>query len=117
MSGCVVHHANAGGEDPVQAAARFLADELPAVIAKLLGGADVLVAFPVAGWEHTDWRRTLARDLARGHAPERRVNVTATDDAQALAALVAFLDRTPGVTGQYLPLHDQPTKANRTGAA
>lgn len=84
----------------LEAAARFHAEFLPQV-AKLLDGAESLVIMmPAATYDHADWRRAVARDLARAHAP-RRVNVVGGND---VAATLEYLARAPGVTGQYLPL-------------
>ncbi|WP_379547476.1 Rossmann fold domain-containing protein [Qipengyuania sp. DSG2-2] len=67
------------------------------------GASDVVLALPAAPYDHTDWRRTAARDLARAHAPVR-VNVIGGGDAQARAATTAYLAGAHGITGQYLPL-------------
>ncbi len=55
---------------------------------------------PAAPYDHADWRRAVARDLARAYAP-KRVNVVGGND---LAATLDYLAGAPGVTGQYLPL-------------
>ena len=87
-------------DDALGAAARFHAEYLPQV-AGLLDGADSLViVMPSAPYDHADWRRAVARDLARAHAP-RRVNVVGGNE---VAATLEYLARAPGVTGQYLPL-------------
>lgn len=84
----------------LEAAARFHGEFLPQV-AKLLDGADSLViVMPAAPYDHADWRRAAARDLARAHAPSR-VNVVGGND---VAATLEYLAKAPGVTGQYLPL-------------
>ena len=70
----------------------------------ILGRADALVIVtPPAAYDHADWRRTAARDLARAVAP-KRVNMIAGSDEQAIQATLAYLAAAPGVTGQYLPL-------------
>ena len=69
----------------------------------LLDQRDVLaVVLPPAPYDHADWRRAAARDLAR--AAPKRVNVIASDDERAITAALAYLTAAPGVTGQYLPL-------------
>ncbi|HEX5644313.1 MAG TPA: hypothetical protein VFX62_02225 [Erythrobacter sp.] len=94
-------------EVPLDAAAEFHRDWLGrAREAIATPGADALViVLPVAAKDHDDWRRAIARDLARACAP-RRVNILGGGDAAAIAAMLAYLGDAPGITGQYLPLHD-----------
>ena len=100
-----IYHADdlpAGG---VAAYAAFARDHLGAVenvIAGLgaAGGGLVIVLRP-AGDEEDDWRRTLARDLARAHAPVR-VNVIAADQGAARDGLLDYLNNANAVTGHYL---------------
>ncbi|QUL39213.1 Rossmann fold domain-containing protein [Erythrobacter sp. JK5] len=54
---------------------------------------------------HDDWRRSLARDLARAHAPSR-VNVVGATAGEAREEMLAYLRDAPGVTGQYLAAHE-----------
>ena len=63
------------------------------------------ITLPAAGPDHDDWRRTLARDLARGYTP-KRVNVVGGEGEEAIGPLVDYLKDAPGVTGQYLAAHD-----------
>jgi hypothetical protein len=72
---------------------------------RLAGGTaeSLTVILPHAPYDHADWRRAAARDLARAAAPAR-VNVIASDEPEAIAAALAYLENAPGVTGQYLPL-------------
>lgn len=63
------------------------------------------IIMPPATHDHRDWRRALARDLAREAAP-RRVNIVSGHHGEALAATLRFLADAPGVTGQYLVCHD-----------
>lgn len=73
----------------------------------LRGEADSLViVIPLAPTDHRDWRRGIARDLARELAP-KRVNLVAGDDPDAIAATLEYLGRAPGVTGQLLPVSGQ----------
>lgn len=96
-------------DSAVEAASEFHAQHLPQVAALLAGAADNLaIVLPAAPYDHADWRRAVARDLARAHAP-RRVNVLSSDDPAAIAATLAYCDNAAGVTGHYLPL-------NNTGA-
>lgn len=67
-------------------------------------GALVIQLMP-AGKDHDDWRRTLARDLARKYAPKRVIVISAASDDEA-ATILAYLVDAPGVTGQYLPTDD-----------
>lgn len=86
--------------NPLDAAARFHAEYLPQVAGLLAGAEALAITMPAAPYDHADWRRALARDLARAHAP-RRVNVVGGKD---VAATLAYLASASGVTGQYLPL-------------
>jgi hypothetical protein len=68
-------------------------------------GTDLVILLPAAPRDHADWRRALARDLARAHAPAR-VNVIAGSDDAQLAALRDYLAGAKGVTGHYLEAHE-----------
>ena len=92
--------------EPLDAAAVFHADHLHSAIAALEGGADQLtVILSPSPTDHDDWRRAVARDLARKYAP-KRVNVLGGGSEEAVQSLLAYLRGAPGITGQYLPLHD-----------
>jgi len=88
--------------EAIAATQDFFARWLPQV-RDILGGepGGLTIVLPPAAYDHADWRRAVARDLARAHAP-KRINVIAGDDAAAIAATLAYLERAPGVTGQYL---------------
>ncbi|GMM94094.1 Rossmann fold domain-containing protein [Qipengyuania sp. MTN3-11] len=86
-------------EEPLAAAGLFHQHWLAHVEEKL-GEGDVMVALDPADHRHRDWRRAIARDLARKNAP-RRINLVAGDDA-VFAAFAAYLAGAPGITGQYL---------------
>jgi len=95
----------------LEAAARFHRECVGQARALVESGCDALaIVLTGAPYDHTDWRRTAARDLARAAAPAR-VNIVAGEDDAAIDAALAFLAGAPGVTGQYLPL------AGQTGAA
>tara|TARA_R100001129_G_C5125170_1_gene191416 strand:+ start:137 stop:520 length:384 start_codon:yes stop_codon:yes gene_type:complete len=64
----------------------------------------VLVMHP-APFDHADWRRAAARDLARAY-PDHCINIVAGVEGGALSRMVEFLGRAPAITGQYLPLAD-----------
>jgi hypothetical protein len=88
----------------LDAAREFHASWLEQVRTLLHGGsASLAIVMPPAAYDHSDWRRSVARDLARAAAPAR-VNVIASDEPAAIASALAFLESAPGVTGQYLPL-------------
>ena len=72
-------------------------------IAEVLGkDCDALaIVLPAATYDHEDWRRAAARDLARRYAPQR-VNIVGGSDADRIAATLSYLAGAPGVTGQYL---------------
>lgn len=91
----------------LEASAAFYSDHLDQVRV-LLENPDMTVlaiVLPSAGPDHDDWRRTLARDLAREHAP-KRANVVGGDDHFATAMLLDYLKDAPGVTGHYLAAHE-----------
>jgi len=90
--------------DALSAAAAFHA-KWPAIVAQEIsrGAVSVALVLPPANYDHGDWRRAAARDLARAHAPAR-VNLVAGDHEGAIAATLAYLASAPGVTGQFLPV-------------
>ena len=93
-------------ESAVDASRTFYTEWMPKVAAALAGDFDSLVIImDAAPYDHADWRRAVARDLARAHTP-KRVNVVGGEGA-ALAATLTYLENAPGVTGQYLPLEQQ----------
>lgn len=67
------------------------------------GVTALAIVLPRAGTDHDDWRLALARDLARGHAPQR-VNVVGGGDEKARGETLAYLADAHGITGQYIPL-------------
>ncbi len=83
-------------EGALAAAARFHAEWLPA----LQQGQDLLLVFPPADHAHDCWRLSVVQALARENAPAR-VNGVASASEPAIAATLAWLDKAPGVTGQY----------------
>lgn len=92
--------------EPLDAAAEFHRAHLNPAIAALKGASDYLtIVLPPALSDHDDWRRAIARDLARKFAP-KRVNVLGGGGEEAVRSMLAYLRGAPGVTGQYLPLHD-----------
>lgn len=91
---------------PLDASAVFHADHLDEAMAALEGEAgELAIVLPPAASDHDDWRRALARDLARKYAP-KRANVLGGGSEAATEAMLAYLRAAPGITGQYLPLHD-----------
>lgn len=91
----------------LDAAGAFMAFHLEAARA-VLNQSDctaLAIILPPAPHDHIDWRRALARDLAREVAP-KRVNVVAGTPGAALSETLRFLDSAPGVTGQYLSCDD-----------
>ena len=58
-----------------------------------------MLALDPADHRHRDWRRALARDLARAHPAPRERGVGR--DAGVFAAFAAYLEAAPGITGQY----------------
>ena len=91
---------------PLDAAAEFHCAHLDHARELRSGENDArAIILPAAPKDHDDWRRALARDLARAYAP-KRVNVVGGGDTAAISAMLAYLRDAPGITGQYLPLHD-----------
>lgn len=90
-------------ETAIDAAATFHREWLDRARTLLAGpAAELVIVLPPARYDHADWRRALARDLAREAAP-KRVNVVA-GEGPALESALGYLVVAPGVTGQYLPL-------------
>ena len=89
-------------QEAINAAAEFYRCWLAQVRTILTEGTSSLVlVMPFAPHDHRDWRRGLARDLAREAAP-CRVNVIAGGNDAAIAATLEYLALAPGVTGQLL---------------
>lgn len=87
----------------LEAAATFAQVWVAPIRKALEEGDDMVILLPAAPYDHTDWRRTAARDLARAHAP-RRINLLGGGSVAAREKALCFLADAPGVTGQYLPL-------------
>lgn len=93
-------------ENPLEAATDFYRNYLHRAQEALKGDAESLaIIFPSAASDHDDWRRAVARDLARQYAP-KRVNLLGGGDVAAVKAMLAYLRAATGVTGQYCPLND-----------
>ncbi|WP_051220920.1 Rossmann fold domain-containing protein [Erythrobacter cryptus] len=102
----------------LDAAGAFMAFYLEAarrLIAAPETGALAILMHP-APHDHADWRRALARDLAREAAPTR-VNVVAGRPGEARETVLRFLADAPGVTGQYLVCHDDEDAGSATPPA
>ena len=94
-------------DNALDAAAAFMALHLETARA-LLAEPDctaLTIILPPAAYDHLDWRRALARDLARGAAP-KRVNIVAGHSGEARNAVLRFLADAFAVTGQYLVCHE-----------
>jgi hypothetical protein len=94
-------------EAALEAAAEFHARVLPEVLgASRLAdpppvGEDLAIVFQSAPHDHRGWRLAAVQDLARAGAPAR-VNGVVGGDEQAIADTIAYLEQSPGVTGQLL---------------
>ena len=66
-------------------------------------GEDLVLILPPADHTHRAWRLAVVQGLAREYAP-LRVNAVASDDPDAIASALNYLDNAPGLTGQYLAL-------------
>ncbi len=85
----------------LEAAHAFHNDWLGEIRATLAGEDDALViVLTPAGYDHRDWRKAIARDLARAHAP-KRVNIVSGKDPVKLTGTLSYLAGAAGVTGQY----------------
>jgi|TARA_R100000049_G_C1941454_1_gene85698 hypothetical protein len=89
----------------LDAAAAFHAHWAQQVGAAAIDSEFVILVMDPAPFDHADWRRAAARDLARAHA-DNCINIVAGLEGAALARMVEFLGRAPAITGQYLPLAD-----------
>jgi hypothetical protein len=96
-------------DGPLEAAARFYAEEIP-LLRKLLeheaaeNGEAVdalMIVFPVAGKPHQGWQLAVIQSLARELAP-LRVNGLTGGGADALQQATQWLAAAPGITGQLL---------------
>ena len=92
-------------ESAIDAAAAFHQHHLTGSRQSLDGADALAICLAPAPYDHDDWRRTLARDLARAHAP-KRVNVIGAVVGEARNQMLAYLRNAPGVTGQYLAAHE-----------
>ncbi|MBD2842295.1 Rossmann fold domain-containing protein [Erythrobacter rubeus] len=90
----------------IEANAVFFAKYFDTARARLTGAGvtSLVIVMPPAGSDHDDWRRSLARDLARDHAPQR-VNIVG-GAGDHIEPTLAYLGNAPGVTGQYIALHE-----------
>jgi hypothetical protein len=89
--------------EALAASAHFHASVLPRVLAELERGESVTLVFAPADHAHRGWRLAVVQGLARQYAPVR-INALASDDENAIAAALAYLETAEGITGQYLPL-------------
>lgn len=94
-------------DQPLDAATAFMALYLPQarVLIEDPYTTALAIIFPPANKVHRDWRRALARDLAREYAP-KRANVVAASPGEALAQVLQFLSDAPGLTGHYCETHE-----------
>lgn len=94
-------------EQPLDAATAFMALYLPQArtIIEHPHTTAIAIILPPADKSHSDWRRALARDLAREYAP-KRANIIAASGGKALAQMLQFLSDAPGVTGHYCEAHE-----------
>ncbi|MGB3165760.1 MAG: Rossmann fold domain-containing protein [Alteraurantiacibacter sp.] len=89
---------------PLDAAAAFAERHLAEARTAL--PRDVVLLFDPADHTHKAWRRATVQELAREAAPGR-VNAVVGSDEGAIAEVIAYLARAPGVTGQLLATNGQ----------
>lgn len=95
--------ANGLPESPLDAALHFYQRHVPQILA---AGDDCAVLFDPADHSHHAWRLAAVQQLARDVAPARVNAVVGGDDA-AIADVLAYLAKAPGVTGQLLAVADK----------
>jgi hypothetical protein len=102
-----VLHATDLPETPLDAAARFFAEQVPMARTLLDGDVDALVVvFAAAGKPYRGWQLAAVQALAREAAP-KRVNGVAGGAAGSIDGAIAWLALAPGITGQLLSLEDR----------
>lgn len=83
-----------------EAAAAFYRRDMAVIGAELVKTpASLTLVLRPADADHHGWRRAAVADLARAHAPVR-INAVVGDDPAALDAVCAWIERSPGITGQ-----------------
>ncbi|MEO0062662.1 MAG: hypothetical protein RLZZ08_1222 [Pseudomonadota bacterium] len=95
---------------PLDAAAAFHADWLPAARAAM-GNGDLVIVFQPAGHDHRAWRLAVVQELAREAAPLRVNGISGVDEA-AIAETAAYLVSAPGITGQMLAVDGKSGKTD-----
>lgn len=86
---------------PLDAAASFQTDHLPAIRQAGRNCAEIAICFPAADHTHRAWRLAMVQALARELAPVR-VNGVSGGDAVPVAQVTDYLAAAAGVTGQIL---------------
>jgi hypothetical protein len=97
-------------DSPLDAAAAFHANHIPAIRASELGD-DCVIVFDQADHTHTAWRLAMVQELAREAAPAR-VNAVAGPEGATLRDVLEYLANAPGVTGQVLQLDGNLAKVD-----
>lgn len=88
-------------DGPLDAAAEFHETYLAQARAALKGADALALVFPAAPHPHRAWRLAAVQELAREAAPAR-VNGVEAGREEAVAAVLAYLEGAPGITGQLL---------------
>lgn len=98
---------------PIDASAAFMASQLSQArgLLELEETSVLAIIMPAAGADHADWRRALARDLAREYSP-KRVNIISGNDRARMRETLTYLRNAPGVTGHYLVTDEGSNNAN-----
>lgn len=86
-------------DGPLDAAAAFHEIWLSEARAALKGADALALIFPAAPHPHRAWRLAAVQELAREAAPAR-VNGVEAGREEAVAAVLAYLEGAPGITGQ-----------------
>jgi hypothetical protein len=88
-------------DSPLDAASQFHARYAKRAREAVARTDCLTLLFSSAGYPHRSWRIAVTQELARIAAPAR-VNAVGGSDKHRVAAVAAFLETAPGVTGQYL---------------
>ena len=94
-------------DEPLAAAARFYAQDVPLIERALnAGDGSLAIVLPPAAKGHRGWIREAIASLARASAPIR-VNGVMGGDGACTDNVLAWLETADGVTGQLLAVDSQ----------
>ena len=86
---------------PLDAAAAFHHDHIPAIRSAIAQVSDLVVVFDPAGHAHDGWQLAAIQELAREAVPVRINGVIGlASNASGVAEAAQFCHAAPGITGQ-----------------